>query len=73
MKEWKDIPEFKKLWDEAMAEYEYLKTLEYDKNNEFDTPEHRHYVKWYRVLFDFTEKYRKEHPEEFDEDGKFKV
>lgn len=31
MKEWKDIPEFKKLWDEAMAEYEYLKTLEYDK------------------------------------------
>ena len=55
-----------------MKDYEYLKTLEYDKNNEFDTPEHKHYVKWYKVLFDFTKKYRKEHPEEFDENGKFK-
>lgn len=72
MKGWQDIPEYKKLWDEAMAEYEYLKTLEYDKNNEFDTPEHRHWIKWNPILIDFVRKYKKEHPEEFDENGKFK-
>lgn len=72
MKEWKDIPEFKKLWDEAMEEYEYLKTLEYDKNNEFDTPEHKHWEKWNPILVNFVKKYQEEHPEEFDENGKFK-
>lgn len=72
MKDWKDIPEFKLLWDKAMKDYEYLKTLNYDNQNEFDTPEHAHYLKWYAKLLEFTKKYRKEHPEEFDKHGNFK-
>ena len=72
MKGWKDIPEYKALWDKSMKDYEYLKTLKYDKTNEFDTPEHAHWIKWYPILLDFVSRYRKEHPEEFDENGNFK-
>ncbi len=73
MKEWTDIPEFKKLWDEAMVEYEEIKKEYYGKNDEFDTPEHKHWIKWNPILVNFVIDYQNKHPEEFDENGKFKV
>lgn len=73
MKKWRDIPEYEKLWQDFLVDYEYYKTLDYDPNNEFDTPERRHHQKWNPILCAFMDKYRKEHPEEFDEQGRFKI
>ena len=73
MKKWRDIPEYEDLWQKFLEDYEYFKTLQYDEHNEFDTPERKHHEKWNPILCEFMENYQREHPEEFDADGRFKV
>lgn len=76
MKEWKDVPEYKKAWDEFMT-----KGLELDQtywqrkipNCEFDFELYEFDKKNWEKIRKIQDEYRKLHPEEFDENGNFKV
>ncbi len=72
MKEWKDIPEYKKLYDECCKDCLILQENIKNSKQEFPHEQKVFHDKWWFRLKDFTKKYRKEHPEEFDENGKFK-
>ena len=75
MKGWKDISEYNAIWKNIIkgAEY-YDRTYEQRKNPkcEFDIEFSDYYKKSMDKLKKFQEKYIKEHPEEFDENGNFK-
>lgn len=75
MKGWKDIPEYNTIWKDIIdgAEY-YDKTYEQRKksNCEFDLEYEEYYKKSMEKVKNFQKKYMNEHPEQFDETGKFK-
>ena len=75
MKEWDDVPEFRDMWDKFMKKVTYY-GLTYKQRmkpgNEFDTEYEEYCKKAKKEMLDFQNKYRKEHPEEFDENGNFK-
>lgn len=72
MKEWKDVPEYKKIYDEICSEQKLVEGLEKKDKNEFNPEIKKIHRDWWNRLLGFTERYRKEHPEEFDENGNFK-
>lgn len=76
MKEWKEIPEYREAWDIAVKNAEKFCQDRIGKKivlrGEFDDELHNFHVKQMRRLRDVQDKYRKEHPEEFDENGNFK-
>ena len=76
MSVWDRVPEYLQLKKEMFAENEKvsLEEREYWKQGkgEFCPAVHDFFIKWNKIIDDFQNKYRKEHPEEFDENGNFK-
>lgn len=72
MKEWKDIPEYKKIYDECCNDCLLLYEATKNSKEEFPQEEKAFHDKWWPKFKKFAENYRKQHPEEFDENGKFK-
>ncbi len=77
MKDWKDIPEYNQIWKKIFEGAKYYDDTydERQKKQKFDVDlEYRKFhLETRKWLADFQNDYRKKHPEEFDENGNFKV
>lgn len=73
MKKWLDIPEYQELYKELCKECEKINDLEEKSQLEFDPEITKLKKAMLKKLDDFIDQYMKDHPEEFDENGQFKV